>query len=82
MYELTFALFVPSYGAQERTLAAQGGWDIGPRLFRIRLRASSAFWVSLAYFSAALKSLHQGKPQIGGRYPIFGRVQTIGPKFS
>ena len=64
MYELTLALFVPSYGAQETTRAAQGVWDIGPRLFRIRLRASSPFWVSLAYFSAALKSLHQGKPQI------------------
>jgi hypothetical protein len=25
MYELTFALLVPSYGAQERNLAAQGG---------------------------------------------------------
>ena len=80
MYELTLALFVPSYGAQETTRAAQGGWDIGPRLFRIRLRASSPFWVSLAYFSAALKSLHQGKPQIERPHPIFGRVQTIGPK--
>ena len=56
MYELTLALFVPSYGAQKTTRAAQGVWDIGPRLFRIRLRASSPFWVSLAYFSAALKS--------------------------
>jgi hypothetical protein len=80
MYELTLALFVPSYGAQETTRAAQGVWDIGPRLFRIRLRASSPFWVSLAYFSAALKSLHQGKPQIRGRIPSLARVQTIGPK--
>ena len=78
MYELTLALFVPSYGAQETTRAAQGVWDIGPRLFRIRLRASSAFWVSLAFFSAALKSLHQGKPQIGGRIPSLGACKPLG----
>ena len=78
MYKLTFALFVPSYGALERTRAAQGGWDTGPRLFRIHLRASSAFWVSLAYFSAALKSLDQGKPQIGGRIPSLGACKPLG----
>ena len=77
MYELTLALFVPSYGAQETTRAAQGVWDIGPRLFRIRLRASSPFWVSLAYFSAALKSLHQGKPQIRGRIPSLGACKPL-----
>ena len=81
MYELTFALFVPSYGAQETTRAAQGVWDIGPRLFRIHLRASSAFWVSLAYFSAALKSLHQGKPQIGGHIPSLGACKPLGQSF-
>lgn len=69
MYELTFALFVPSYGAQDRTRAAQGGWDIGPRLFRVRLCASLAFKISLASFFAALKSLHPGKPQIDSRIP-------------
>ncbi len=69
MYELTFALFVPSYGAQDRTRPAQGGWDMRPRLFRVRLCESSAFWVSLASFFAALKSLHLGKPQIDSRIP-------------
>ncbi|HAL76583.1 MAG TPA: hypothetical protein DCM70_08205 [Rhodobacteraceae bacterium] len=69
MYELTFALFVPSYGAQDRTRPAQGGWDMRPRLFSLRLCASSAFWVSLASFFAALKSLHPGKPQIDSRIP-------------
>jgi hypothetical protein len=43
MYELTFALFVPSYVAQDRARAAQGGWDMRPRLFRVRLCASSPF---------------------------------------
>ena len=81
MYKLTFALFVSSYGALERTRAAQGGWDTGPRLFRIHLRASSAFWVSLAYFSAALKSLHQGKPQIGGRIPSLRACKPLGQSY-
>ena len=81
MYELTLALFVPSYGVQERTRAAQGGWDSGPRLFRIRRRAYSAFWVSLAYFSAALKSLHQGKPQFGGRITSLGTCKPLGQSF-
>ena len=69
MYELTFALFVPSYGTQDRTRTAQGGWDIGPRLFRVRLCASLAFKISLASFFAALKSFHRGKPQIDSRIP-------------
>ena len=78
MYELTLALFVPSYGAQETTRAAQGVWDIGPRLFRIRLRASSPFWVSLASFFAALKSLYPGKPQIDSRIPCLNARKPWG----
>ena len=81
-YELTLALLVPSYGAQERTRAAKGGWNMGSRLFRIRRCASSAFWVSLAYFSAALKSLHQGKPQIRGRMPSLRACKPLGQSCS
>lgn len=81
MYELTLALFVPSYGAQERNLAAQGGWDIGPRLLRIRLSASLAFKISLASFFAALKSLHRGKPQIEGRFPCLSARKPLCQSF-
>ena len=81
MYELTFALFVPSYGAQDRTRAAQGGWDIGPRLFRVRLCASLAFNISLASFFAALKSFHRGKPQIEGHIPCLRACKPWGQSF-
>ena len=81
MYELTFALFVPAYGAQDRTRPAQGGWDMRLRLFRVRLYESSAFWVSLASFFAALKSFHRGKPQIEGHIPCLCACKPWGQSF-
>jgi hypothetical protein len=35
----------------------------------------------LAYFSAALKSLHQGKPQIGGRIPSLRACKPLGQSY-
>ena len=81
MCELTFCAIRAVYGAQDRTRAAQGGWDMRPRLFRVLLCASSAFWVSLAYFFEALKILYRGKPEIEGRIPCLNARKPWGLSF-